>query len=50
MKYYFTPARVVITNNTTNKYWEKRELSFTAGGNVNCTTPMESSLASPQKI
>ena len=39
MRYYFTPVRMAaIQKSTSNKYWrgaEKREPSYTVGGNAN---------------
>ena len=39
MRYHFTPVRMTaIQKSTSNKYWrdaEKREPSYTVGGNVN---------------
>ena len=45
MRYHLTPVRMTTTKRSSNsKCWrayEKRDLSYTVGGNVNCTATME---------
>lgn len=51
-----TPARMVIIKNKTKQAMtsfgegvEKRKLSYTVGGNVDCVATMEGSMEIPQK-
>ena len=54
MQYHLTPVRITIVKKTTSyKGWqdmEKRELSYTAGGNINWSTTMENNREDPQKL
>ena len=53
MRYHLTPVRMAVikksTNNDAKEGVEKRELSYTVGGNVNWYATMENSMEVPLK-
>ena len=53
MRYHLTPVRVAIIKNlqiiNAGESLEKREPSYTVGGNVNCAATMENSMELPKK-
>ena len=53
MRYYLIPVRMAITKKSTNanagNRVEKREPSYTVGGNVNGAMTMENEMEVPQK-
>ena len=49
MRYHFTPPLVSPQITNAGEGVEKRESSYTVGGNLNCTTTMENIMEIPQK-
>ena len=53
MRYHLTLVRMAIVkkslNNKSGENMEKREPSYTVGGNVNCTATMDISMEVPSK-